>query len=58
LIVTHRLNTVRRICNKFVLIENNGDNCGKVKAVAANFEELAKMSASFRALAMDQGIVL
>lgn len=58
LIVTHRLNTVRRICNKFVLIENNGDNCGKVKAVAASFEELAQRSASFRALAVDQGIVL
>lgn len=58
LIVTHRLNTVRRICDQFVLIENNGDNCGKVKAIANSFEELAQMSDSFRALAVDQGIVL
>jgi hypothetical protein len=41
-----------------VLIENNGDNCGKIKAIANSFEELEQMSASFRTLAADQEIVL
>jgi ABC-type multidrug transport system fused ATPase/permease subunit len=58
LIVTHRLNTVRRICNKFILLDSNGDSCGRVAAVADSFEELAAISPKFRSLAQDQGIEL
>jgi len=58
LIVTHRLNTVRRICNKFILIDSNGDSCGRVTAMASSFEELAQVSETFRSLAKDQGIEL
>ncbi|MFC1598806.1 ABC transporter ATP-binding protein [Patescibacteria group bacterium] len=58
LIVTHRLNTVRRICDKFVLIDSNGDSCGHVMAVANSFEELARISPKFQILAQDQGIVI
>jgi len=58
LIVTHRLNTVKRICDKFVLIESNGDSCGRVAAVASSFEELAEVSETFRTMAEDQGIIL
>jgi len=58
LIITHRLNTVRRICDKFILLESNGDSCGRVTAVASSFEELAQQSASFRKMAQDQGIVI
>ncbi|MBD3359616.1 MAG: ATP-binding cassette domain-containing protein [Candidatus Buchananbacteria bacterium] len=58
LIVTHRLNTVRRICNKFILLDSNGDSCGRVAAMADSFEELAQISPKFCALAQDQGIAL
>lgn len=57
LIITHRLNTVRRICNKFILISNN-DKGSKVIAIADSFEELAELSPEFRSLAKDQGIEL
>jgi len=58
LIVTHRLNTVRRICNKFILLDSNGDSSGRVAAIADSFEELARISPKFRSLAKDQGIVI
>ncbi len=57
LIVTHRLNTVRRICNKFVMLSGNGDG-SRVVAIANSFEELAEKSEEFRLLALDQGINL
>ncbi len=56
LIITHRLNTVRRICDKFVMISGNGKG-SRVIAVAKSFEELASECPEFRELAKDQGIV-
>jgi ABC-type multidrug transport system fused ATPase/permease subunit len=58
LIVTHRLNTVRRICNRFVLIDRVDGRGGTVHAIANSFEELAEISPAFRLLAVDQGIKL
>ena len=57
LIVTHRLNTVRRICDRFVLIDRIDGQGGRIQAVANSFEELAEMSPTFRELARDQGIM-
>lgn len=59
LIITHRLNTVRRICDKFVMVSKNGEKGGsRITAIAPTFEDLAKKSSEFRSLAEDQGIVL
>ena len=58
LIVTHRLNTVRRICDRFILIDRTDGRGGMVQAVANSFEELADISETFRTLAADQGIEL
>lgn len=58
LIVTHRLSTVRRICNQFIMIERVDGSGGKIVAMANSFEELAEKSETFRDLARDQGIVL
>ena len=58
LIVTHRLNTVRRICDRFILLDRNEGCGGTIHAVAESFEALAEISPAFRTLAMDQGIEL
>lgn len=58
LIVTHRLNTVRRICDRFVLIDRTEGRGGTICAKASSFEELADISPAFRMLATDQGIEL
>jgi ABC-type multidrug transport system fused ATPase/permease subunit len=58
LIVTHRLNTVRRICDRFVLIDRVEGRGGTICAKAHSFEELAEISPAFRMLATDQGIEL
>jgi ABC-type multidrug transport system fused ATPase/permease subunit len=58
LIVTHRLNTVRRICDRFILLDRLAGRGGTVQAVAGSFEALAELSPSFRKLAQDQGIEL
>lgn len=58
LIVTHRLNTVRRICNRFILIDRVDGVGGRIAAVADSFESLASESGVFRELAGDQGIHL
>jgi ATP-binding cassette, subfamily B, heavy metal transporter len=58
LIVTHRLNTVRRICDRFILLDRNEGCGGTIHAVANSFEGLAEISPAFRNLAMDQGIEL
>jgi ATP-binding cassette subfamily B protein len=58
LIVTHRLNTVRRICDRFVLIDRVEGRGGTICAKADSFEELAEISPAFRTLAIDQGIEL
>ena len=58
LIVTHRLNTVRRICDRFILIDRSDGAGGRIAAVANSFEKLAELSPTFRSLAFDQGIEL
>jgi ABC-type multidrug transport system fused ATPase/permease subunit len=58
LIVTHRLNTVRRICDRFILIDRLDGQGGQIAAVAKSFEKLAEISPTFRTLAVDQGIEL
>lgn len=58
LIVTHRLNTVRRICDRFILLDRDEGCGGTVHAVANSFETLAEISPAFRNLAKDQGIEL
>jgi ATP-binding cassette subfamily B protein len=58
LIVTHRLNTVRRICDRFILIDRVEGRGGFIQASANSFEELARISPAFRMLAADQGIEL
>jgi ABC-type bacteriocin/lantibiotic exporter with double-glycine peptidase domain len=58
LIVTHRLNTVRRICDRFILLDRDEGSGGTIHAVADSFEALADISPAFRNLAMDQGIEL
>jgi ABC-type methionine transport system ATPase subunit len=58
LIVTHRLNTVRRICNRFILLDRVDGRGGAIQAVAHSFEGLAEVSPAFRLLAADQGIDL
>jgi len=56
LIITHRLNTVRRICDRFILLSANGEG-SKVAAIADNFEQLAETSKEFCSLARDQGLL-
>ncbi len=56
LIVTHRLNTVRRICDRFILIDRADGQGGRIQAEADSFEELYAVSPAFRGLARDQGI--
>ena len=58
LIVTHRLATVRHICDRFVMIDPVNDHGGEVIAVAGSFEELARKTERFRKLALDQDITL
>lgn len=61
LIITHRLNTVRNLCDKFVVLKpaaevKPGEN--QVEAIAGSFEELYMISPTFRRLADDQGVVV
>ena len=58
LIVTHRLNTVRRICDRYILLNRVDGRGGRIEAVADSFESLAEESGVFRTLAEDQGIDL
>jgi ABC-type multidrug transport system fused ATPase/permease subunit len=55
LIVAHRLSSVRRICNKFVVIEPDGLG-SKVAGIGRNFEELFDCCPAFIKLARDQEI--
>lgn len=57
LIVTHRLPTVRHLCDKFVLIDQTNGHGGEVSAIASSFEELAAGTERFRQLAADQDII-
>lgn len=61
LIVAHRLSTVRNLCTKFIVLRAseslaNGDS--QIEAIASSFEELYKISPTFRTLADDQGIMI
>ena len=61
LIITHRLNTVRRLCTKFfVLRDSEGLEPGEsqLEASAGSFEELYELSPTFRMLADDQGVAI
>jgi len=61
LIVAHRLSTVRTLCDRFVVIrpiEMLGEGESQIEAVASSFEELARISPTFRQLAKDQGVFL
>ena len=55
LIVAHRLSSVRRICNKFVVIEPNGSG-STVAGIGRSFEELFDTCLPFRKLVRDQEI--
>ena len=60
-IITHRLNTVRKLCDTFVVLRpaaevKEGEN--QIEAIAHSFEELYKISPTFRRLADDQGVVV
>ena len=61
LVITHRLSTIRGICNKFVVLKasdllQNGDP--QIEAIAYGFEELYQKSPIFRALARDQEVAI
>lgn len=61
LIVAHRLSTVRRLCTKFVVLKPAADVAegeSQVEAVASSFEELYRISPTFRQLADDQEIAI
>ena len=56
LIIAHRLSTVRRLCNKFIVVEPVNGSGGKIVGVAKSFEELYEACPQFRKLADDQEI--
>lgn len=61
LIITHRLATVRDICDKFIVLRStdqltNGDS--QIEAIAGSFEELYKKSPTFQTLADEQGVAI
>ncbi|MFH1631780.1 MAG: ABC transporter ATP-binding protein [bacterium] len=61
LIITHRLNTVRDICDKFVVLKPSSDlqnGESQVEAIAGSFEELYRASPTFRELADEQGVAI
>lgn len=55
LIVAHRLSSVRRLCDKFVIIEPDGSG-SKVAGIGRSFEELFDTCPAFLKLAQDQDI--
>lgn len=59
LIIAHRLSTVRHLCTKFVVLKSSDELAPgdvQVEAVAGSFEELYRVSPTFRQLADDQGV--
>lgn len=57
LIVAHRLSTVRTICDRFMVLrrlEDIKEGESQIEAVANSFEELYRISPTFRQLANDQ----
>ena len=61
LVVAHRLSTVRRMCDRFIVlrpIEEVSSGESQIEAVADSFEDLWKISPTFRKLAEDQGVAV
>jgi ATP-binding cassette, subfamily B, beta-glucan exporter len=61
LIVTHRLSTVRDTCTMFIVVRSAGSlrpGEPQIEAVGRSFEELHRLSPTFRQLASDQDIVI
>jgi ABC-type multidrug transport system fused ATPase/permease subunit len=61
LIVAHRLSTVRTMCDRFMVLrrlEETPSGEAQLEATASSFEELYRVSPTFRQLADDQGIRL
>ncbi len=61
LIIAHRLSTIRHLCTKFVVLRNSDgltNGTPQVEAVADSFEELYRISPTFRSLADDQDITI
>jgi ATP-binding cassette subfamily B protein len=61
LIIAHRLDTVRHMCDTFIVLTasdgiSNGES--QVEAIADSFEELYAISPIFKRLADDQGLVI
>ena len=56
LVIAHRLSTVRRICDKFIVIEQVNGSGGKIVGMSKSFEELYETCPQFRRLADDQDI--
>ena len=59
LIIAHRLSTVRNVCNRFVVLKSVSemrDGESQIEAIAESFEELYRISPTFRRLADAQGI--
>lgn len=59
LIITHRLSTIRGICTKFVVLkstESLDNDETQIETLAYSFEELYRLSPTFRTLARDQEI--
>jgi ABC-type multidrug transport system fused ATPase/permease subunit len=57
LVIAHRLSTVRHLCDKFVVLSQNGHG-SRVEAEASSFEELYRISPTFRQLADDQDLAI
>lgn len=61
LIITHRLSTVRDLCDRFVVLRSTGDLADdepQVEAVGNSFEDLYERSTVFRGLADQAGLVM
>jgi len=61
LIIAHRLSTIRHLCTRFVVLRNSDgltNGTPQVEAVAHSFEELYRLSPTFRSLADDQDIAI
>lgn len=58
LVIAHRLSTIRRLCDKFVVLCPGDNGTSHIEAVARSFEELHRVSPTFRSIAADQGLVI
>ncbi|MFA6603482.1 MAG: ABC transporter ATP-binding protein [Patescibacteria group bacterium] len=61
LVIAHRLSTVRNLCTKFLVLRSSGETAEsgpQIEASAGSFEELYRLSPTFRRLADDQGLKL